>query len=95
MRYVPAPRRRALVYAAAALALAVYGIPRIPALAPGVAGTFSMVWILFAALAIASNLYFLVGADRERGHQLAEGELRPAQRPAVPGRERGLRRRAL
>ncbi len=80
LRYVPNPRSRAFVYTCSIVALAVYAVPRLPALHPGLAGTFSTVWILFAALAVASNLYFLFGADKERSRmlELHEGDARGA-----------------
>lgn len=77
LKYVPNPKNRAIIYTCAVLALAVYGIPRLPSLRPGLAGTFSTVWILFAALAIASNLYFLSGADKERSKMLEIQALKP------------------
>lgn len=67
---VTSPRRRAAVYTSALVALGVYGLPRLPALHHGLAGSFSVLWILFAGLAVASNLYFLFGADRERSRDL-------------------------
>lgn len=65
-------RSRAFVYLAALVAMAVYAIPQLPKLKPGIAGTFSMVWILFLILAIAANVYFMVGADVERRRMLEE-----------------------
>lgn len=65
-------RRRALVYLAALIAMAIYAIPQLPKLQTGLPGTFSMLWILFLALAIAANTYFMVGADVERRRMLEE-----------------------
>jgi uncharacterized membrane protein len=76
MRNVPKAKNKALVYTCALLAIGVYGVPRIPGLYPGLAGTFSMVWILFAVLALAANVYFLVGADRERSRMLETYEMK-------------------
>lgn len=64
-------RRRAFVYVCAIAAMMVYSIPRLPKLQPGVAGSFAMLWILFAGVALAANLYFLFGADKERSKMLA------------------------
>lgn len=69
-RVVTHARRRAFVYGCALVALVVYGLPRIPALQRGLPGTFSLIWILFAGLALAANVYFLVGADKERSRML-------------------------
>ncbi|QQE78034.1 hypothetical protein [Alicyclobacillus sp. SO9] len=65
-------RRNTFIYICALIAMLAYGIPRIPALKPGLAGSFSAVWILFCALAIAANVYFFVGADKERSRMLEE-----------------------
>ncbi|OFW78528.1 MAG: hypothetical protein A2201_10050, partial [Alicyclobacillus sp. RIFOXYA1_FULL_53_8] len=68
-RSLPSPansRGRALIYLSALIALGVYAIPKLPSLQPGIAGTFSMLWISALGLAVAANLYFLVGADVER-----------------------------
>ncbi|SIS55642.1 hypothetical protein [Alicyclobacillus vulcanalis] len=81
-------RRTSAIYGLAALALAVYGVPRLPKLEHGVAGTFSALWMLFLALFIGANLYFLLGADRERARQLEEA---PYQRP-TQGRDEGTGR---
>lgn len=76
MRHVPQAKNRAIVYTCSIIALVAYATPRIPALHHGMPGTFSMVWILFAILALASNVYFLVGADKERSRMLESQELR-------------------
>jgi|UPI00082C57C6 hypothetical protein len=65
-------RRNALIYTCAAVAIGVYGIPRLPHMTHGVQGTFSVVWILFLALCIGANLYFSLGTDKERARQLEE-----------------------
>jgi hypothetical protein len=88
-------KRRAFANTCAIVALSVYGIPRIPRLHPGLDGTFSTVWILFAALAVAANLYFLVGADKERSQQLERQEAESGQALSQRGRDVPLRRRAL
>jgi hypothetical protein len=95
MRTVPQSKRRAFVNTCAIVALSVYGIPRIPRLHPGLDGTFSTIWILFAALAVAANLYFLVGADKERSQQLERQEADPGQAFSQRGRDVPSRRRAL
>ncbi|MBX6351970.1 MAG: hypothetical protein IRZ10_01445 [Thermoflavifilum sp.] len=93
MRHVPYARQRAITYTCCLLAILVYAIPRIPPLAHGIAGTFSFLWILFAALAVAANVYFLVGADQERSRMLearAEGIRIPGDSGVEPRRQRGL-----
>lgn len=70
LRKVPNGKNKAFVYVCAIIALGIYGIPKIPSLHPGMGGTFSMVWILFGVLALAANMYFLVGADKERSRML-------------------------
>ncbi|MCL6626983.1 hypothetical protein [Alicyclobacillus shizuokensis] len=83
-------RRRAMVYAGALVALGVYGIPRLPGLHPGLAGTFALVWILFLGLGIAANLYFVFGADRERVRMLEEMDIYPERERTRSGSlERG------
>ncbi|KPV39912.1 hypothetical protein [Alicyclobacillus ferrooxydans] len=94
LRHVPHARNRAVVYTCAVVSMVAYAIPRIPKLEHGVAGTFSMVWILFAVLALAANIYFLVGADKERSRMLESRGMRMAARestgaPAV--RQRSVR----
>jgi hypothetical protein len=89
-RYVPNAKSRAFVYVCALIALLAYAIPRIPSLKPGLGGTFSMVWLLFVALAVASNLYFLFGADKERSKMLEVREI-TRERPS----DEGERRRAF
>lgn len=67
---VPNARNRAVVYTCALVAMGAYAVPRIPKLQHGLPGSFSMVWILFALLALAANVYFMVGADKERSRML-------------------------
>lgn len=68
-------RRTAFVYACALIAMGVYAIPNLlPELHPGIAGSYSMLWILFAGLVLAANLYFVFGADKERSRMLEELE---------------------
>jgi len=71
---VPNGRQKAFIYTCSLLALVAYGLPRLPALKHGLAGSFSVVWILFAALTISANLYFLFGADKERSRMLEAQE---------------------
>ncbi|WP_197029244.1 hypothetical protein [Alicyclobacillus macrosporangiidus] len=89
MKDVPHAKHRALVYSGALVALAVYALPRLPDLRPGLGGTFTVLWILITALALSANLYFLVGADKERSRMLEEMEILPT--PDEPARQ-GLRR---
>ncbi|MCL6444876.1 MAG: hypothetical protein K6T83_15720 [Alicyclobacillus sp.] len=92
---VPNAKSRAFVYTCALVSLLVYGLPHIPKLQHGIAGTFSILWILFAGLAVAANLYFLLGADKERIRQL-ETQIKPATlQTEEPGRQRGRRRVSL
>ncbi len=70
--YVDKPKQKALAYTSGLLLLAGYGIPRMPEIHPGIAGSFVVLWILFTALTIAANIYFLVGADKERSKMLEE-----------------------
>lgn len=74
---VPKTKQRALVYTSCILALLAYGVPKLPALHEGISGTFSALWILFAALAVAANVYFLVGADKERSRMLEVKDVLP------------------
>lgn len=85
-------RTRAFVYVSALVAMAVYAIPQLPKLQPGLPGTFSMLWILFLALAVAANVYFMVGADVERRRMLEEQAVvgNPAAKETVKGN--GFRR---
>ncbi|SFU46618.1 hypothetical protein [Alicyclobacillus macrosporangiidus] len=89
MKEVPYTKHRAMVYSCALVGLAVYALPRLPALRPGLGGTFTVLWILVTALVLSANLYFLVGADKERSRMLEEMEILPA--PDEPARQ-GLRR---
>lgn len=80
-------QRTALIYALALVALLAYALPRIPALRPGLPGTFSVLWIIFAGLALAANVYFFVGADKERSKMLEELETKkPMEDDALAGR---------
>lgn len=69
--YVSNRRRKSFVYVCALVAMLFYAIPRLPRLQHGVAGTFAFLWIGFAGLVLAANLYFLVGADKERSRLLS------------------------
>ncbi len=81
-------RTYSAIYGLAALALAAYGVPRLPKLEHGVAGTFSALWLLLLALYIGANLYFWLGADRERARQLEEAAVQSPDRDERPGRTR-------
>lgn len=72
-------RQKSIVYTCALLGLTVYGIPRLPHMAHGLAGTFTTVWLLFVALAVAANLYFVFGADKERKALLERNEFETRQ----------------
>lgn len=94
MRYVPHARNRAIVYICALVSMIAYAIPRIPPLRHGLSGSFSMIWILFALLALTSNVYFLVGADKERSRMLESESLRAQPRDVEPT-PRGGRQRSV
>lgn len=68
-------RQKSIVYTCALLGLTVYGVPKLPHMEHGLAGTFTVVWLLFVALAVAANLYFAFGADKERKALLEQSEL--------------------
>lgn len=81
-------RRKSFVYTCAIVAMVAYALPKLPHLHHGVDGSFTMLWILFAALAVAANVYFAVGADQERSRMLEEREqtdslLEQGQQPIV------------
>jgi len=80
---VPNAKNRAIVYSCALIALGAYAIPRLPRLEHGLPGTFSMIWILFALLAFSANIYFMVGADKERSRMLESHEISAKQRGAL------------
>lgn len=67
-------RQKSLLYTAALVGLTVYGVPKLPQLAHGAAGTFTAVWLLFVALCVGANLYFLFGTDKERKRILERQE---------------------
>lgn len=48
------------------LAMLFYAVPELPAFSWSPAGLFVISWLLFAVLIIGSNLYYLVGVDKER-----------------------------
>ncbi|MCL6453301.1 MAG: hypothetical protein K6T78_06665 [Alicyclobacillus sp.] len=95
LKTVPHARNRAIVYSCALIAMGAYALPRIPKLEHGLPGSFSMLWILFALLALCANLYFLFGADKERSRMLEAQEVAPVRRRGgqLPARteQRGLR----
>ncbi|MBX5437159.1 MAG: hypothetical protein IRZ33_08075 [Alicyclobacillaceae bacterium] len=80
LRTVPYAKTRALVNACALVSLTVYALPRLPGLRSGVAGSFTVAWMLFVALAVAANLYFLFGADQERSRQLEMQDIASAEK---------------
>lgn len=67
-------RQKALLYTSALIGLTVFGVPRLPRLEHGEAGAFTLLWLLFVALCVGANLYFLFGADKERKQQLERQE---------------------
>jgi hypothetical protein len=67
-------RRKLFVYTCTIVAMVAYALPKLPQLHHGLDGSFAMLWIMFAALAVAANVYFLVGADRERSRMLEQRE---------------------
>ncbi|SDW11062.1 hypothetical protein SAMN04489725_10261 [Alicyclobacillus hesperidum] len=69
-------RRQSIIYTCAAIALGAYGIPRLPRMSHGIAGTFTAAWMLVLALSICANLYFVLGADKERKRLLEEQQYR-------------------
>jgi hypothetical protein len=62
---------RRLAYLASALGMLLYAVPRLE-IGGGwsMATTFSVVWIGFALLIIASQLHFILGVDREMKEEL-------------------------
>ena len=93
--FVPNRRSKAVVYACSLIALGAYAVPRLPRLQPGLPGTFAMLWILFAVLALAANLYFMLGADEERKHMLEEKDLLPSRNTLRVSGSRYRRQRGL
>lgn len=92
----PTDKNKAFVYVCALVTLGVYAIPRLPALQRGLAGTFSMVWILFAVLSLSANLYFLFGADKERSRMLETYEIQGNNRAGENQMDdRRVRRRSM
>ncbi|WAH37927.1 hypothetical protein [Alicyclobacillus dauci] len=68
-------RQKAFIYTCALVGLTVYGVPKMPPLTHGLSGTFTASWLLFVALCVGANLYFLFGADKERKRLLEEQEV--------------------
>lgn len=65
-------KEKAVMYTCALLGLSVYAVPKLPHLTHGLPGTFSALWILTVAVVVAANLYFALGADRERKQLLEQ-----------------------
>lgn len=65
-------RQKSFVYTCALIGLTIYGVPQLPKLQHGLAGTFTALWLLFVALSVGANLYFLFGTDKERKRILDE-----------------------
>ncbi|ASS74504.1 hypothetical protein CIG75_05505 [Tumebacillus algifaecis] len=57
---------RSFVYLTIGLALLFYALPRVPHVTGSLEGAFTCVWLGFAMLIISSNLYYLIGVDKER-----------------------------
>jgi hypothetical protein len=75
-------RQKSFIYTCALVGLTIYAVPRLPHLAHGMGGTFTAVWLLFVALCVGANLYFLFGADKERRKLLDEHDLHAQPRVA-------------
>lgn len=54
---------RAFVYLVIGLGMLIYAIPRLPQVSTSLAGIYALVWLLFAMLLIAANLYALLRVD--------------------------------
>ncbi|MCL6637123.1 MAG: hypothetical protein K6T26_04155 [Alicyclobacillus sp.] len=89
-RTVRRQRLRALLYTAALLVMSFYALPYLPSLhAGGWASVFTVLWLAYTGVALAANLYFLLGADRERSRMLEENEiLQPVPAPREEHRPR-------
>lgn len=57
---------RSFVYMTIGLALLFYALPRVPQVTWSLEGAFTCVWLAFAMLIISSNLYYLIGVDKEK-----------------------------
>ncbi|GAX89460.1 hypothetical protein [Effusibacillus lacus] len=57
---------RSFMYMGLGLAVIFYAIPQLPGLSWSLGGVFSVVWLLFGILVVGSNLYYLIGVDKER-----------------------------
>lgn len=71
-------REKSVMYTCALLGLSVYAVPKLPPLSHGLPGTFTALWILTVAVAVAANLYFACGADKERKQLLEEQSVQSA-----------------
>lgn len=66
---------RSIGYIVMAIAMVLYAVPKLPAFTFSAAGFFTLVWLAFALLVIGSNLYYLIGADREARQEAEIHEL--------------------
>jgi hypothetical protein len=81
------------------LALLFYALPRVPQVTWSLEGAFTLTWLSFALLIISSNLYDLIGVDKEtqelkkrRSAWLAQG-LREFQRGYFSEAKREMRKK--
>jgi hypothetical protein len=59
-------KRKGFLYLIFALTILFYAVPRLPIYSiDSAASLFAVVWLCFALLIIAANLYHLFGVDRE------------------------------
>ncbi len=54
------------LYVLAVLGILYVMLPRLPHFLRGQAGVFTIVWVSFALLVMGANLWFVLGADKER-----------------------------
>ncbi len=59
-------RALSATYVLLSTGIMVIAVPRLPRLSVNTGGVFAICWIAFALAVLAANLWFAVGADRER-----------------------------
>lgn len=64
-------------YAAASLGLLYEAVPRLPRQASAWSETFALAWCGFALLVVAANLWYVLGADKERAVRREESSFAP------------------
>ncbi|MCI0182461.1 cbb3-type cytochrome c oxidase subunit I [Sulfoacidibacillus ferrooxidans] len=74
-----------LAYVIAVLGMLYLMIPRLPRFMWNQSGAFMILWIGFALLVMGANLWFLVGADKERRASRSKTFLPVRQVVATPG----------